>query len=75
MIAGPVVQALRLDAACVVVNLFSIPDQPELADQCLQNILRLKPECDHYGMPLMVEPLVFQPNQKAGGYMVDGDLE
>ena len=24
-------------------------------------------------MPLMVEPLVFQPNAKAGGYMVDGD--
>jgi class I fructose-bisphosphate aldolase len=73
MIAEPVVQALRLDAACVVVNLFSIPDQPGLADQCLQNILRLKPECDHYGMPLMVEPLAFRPNDKAGGYMVDGD--
>jgi DhnA family fructose-bisphosphate aldolase class Ia len=73
MIAGPVVQAVRLDAACVVVNLFSIPDQPELADQCIQNILRLKPACDHYSMPLMVEPLVFQPNEKAGGYMVDGD--
>jgi DhnA family fructose-bisphosphate aldolase class Ia len=25
-------------------------------------------------MPLMIEPLVFQPNAKAGGYMVDGDL-
>jgi class I fructose-bisphosphate aldolase len=73
MIAGPVVQAVRLDAACVVVNLFSIPDQPELADQCIQNILRLKPACDHYSMPLMIEPLVFQPNEKAGGYMVDGD--
>jgi DhnA family fructose-bisphosphate aldolase class Ia len=24
-------------------------------------------------MPLMIEPLVFQPNAKAGGYMVDGD--
>ena len=23
---------------------------------------------------MMVEPLVFQPNEKAGGYMVDGDL-
>jgi len=73
MIDDPVVQALRLDAACVVVNLFSIPDQPELADQCIQNILRLKPACDHYGMPLMVEPLVFQPSAKAGGYGVDGD--
>jgi fructose-bisphosphate aldolase, class I len=73
MIEEPVVQAVRLDAACVVVNLFSIPDQPELADQCVQNILKLKPECDRYSMPLMVEPLVFQPNAKAGGYMVDGD--
>ena len=26
-------------------------------------------------MPLMIEPLVFQPNAKAGGYMVDGDLQ
>jgi fructose-bisphosphate aldolase, class I len=73
VIADPIVQALRLDAACVVVNLFRIPDQPDVADQCIQNILTLKPLCDHYGMPLMVEPLVFQPNARAGGYMVDGD--
>ena len=73
MIEEPVLQAVRLDAACVVVNLFRIPDQPEVADQCVQNILRLKPQCDHFGMPLMIEPLVFQPNAKAGGYMVDGD--
>ncbi len=73
LIEEPVLQAVRLDATCVVVNLFRIPDQPELADQCIQNILRLKPQCDHYGVPLMIEPLVFQPNTKAGGYMVDGD--
>jgi DhnA family fructose-bisphosphate aldolase class Ia len=73
MIEEPVLQALRLDATCVVVNLFRIPEQPEVTDQCIQNILRLKPQCDHYGMPLMIEPLVFQSNTKAGGYMVDGD--
>ena len=73
IIAEPVLQAVQLDAACVVVNLFCIPDQPEVTDQCIQNILSLKPQCDHYGMPLMIEPLVFQPNAKAGGYMVDGD--
>jgi DhnA family fructose-bisphosphate aldolase class Ia len=73
MIEEPVLQAVRLDAACVVVNLFCIPDQPEIADQCIQNIMRLKPQCYDFGMPLMVEPLVFQPNAKAGGYMVDGD--
>lgn len=75
MIENPIEQALRLDATCVVVNLFRIPDQPEVSDQCIQNILKIKPECDRYGMPLMVEPLVFQPNAKAGGYMVDGDLD
>ena len=74
MIQSPVEQALRLDACCVVVNLFRIPNQPEVTDQCIQNILKIKPECDRYGMPLMVEPLVFKPNEKAGGYMVDGDL-
>jgi fructose-bisphosphate aldolase, class I len=74
MIEDPVEQALRLDATCVVVNLFQIPDEPEVTDQCIQNILWLKPECDRYCMPLMVEPLVFKPNNVAGGYMVDGDL-
>jgi class I fructose-bisphosphate aldolase len=75
MIEDPVEQALRLDAACVVVNLFRIPDHAEVADQCIQNILRLKPLCDRYAMPLMIEPLVFRPNAEKGGYMVDGDLE
>ena len=75
LIEEPVLQAVRLDAACIVVNLFRIPDQPEVGDQCIRNILQLKPQCDHYGMPLMVEPLVFQPNARAGGYMVDGDPE
>ncbi|HAB19216.1 MAG TPA: aldolase [Verrucomicrobiota bacterium] len=73
MIEEPVEQALRLDATCVVVNLFRIPGEPEVTDQCIQNILRIKPECDRWAMPLMIEPLVFQPNAKAGGYMVDGD--
>jgi DhnA family fructose-bisphosphate aldolase class Ia len=69
----PVEQALRLDAACVVVNLFLIPGEPEVTAQCIDNILALKPECDRYAMPLMIEPLVFRPNSEAGGYMVDGD--
>jgi DhnA family fructose-bisphosphate aldolase class Ia len=73
MIEQPIEQALRLDAACVVVNLFRIPEEPEVTDQCIQNILKIKPDCDRYGMPLMIEPLVFQPNASAGGYMVDGD--
>lgn len=73
MLEDAVLQAVRLDAACVVVNLFRIPDEPEVSDQCITNIMHLKPQADHYGMPLMIEPLVFQPNTKAGGYRVDGD--
>ncbi|WP_437187113.1 class I fructose-bisphosphate aldolase [Planctomicrobium sp. SH668] len=75
MIEQPVIQAVRLDATCVVVNLFRIPDEPEVTDQCIQNILKIKPECEAYGMPLMIEPLVFQSNSVAGGYMVDGDVD
>jgi fructose-bisphosphate aldolase, class I len=75
MIQEPVEQALRLDAACVVVNLFAIPNEPEVGDQCIENILRIKPDCDRYGMPLMIEPLVFRPNEQAGGYMVDGAVQ
>lgn len=73
VIDEPVLQAVRLDATCVVVNLFQIPGAPEVTDQCIQNILRMRPQCDHYAMPLMIEPLVFKPNAQAGGYMVDGD--
>jgi class I fructose-bisphosphate aldolase len=73
MIADPIEQALALDAACLCVNLFQIPGEPEVGEQCIENILRLKPLSVRYGMPMMVEPLVFQPNAKAGGYMVDGD--
>ena len=68
-------QALKLDAACLCVNLFLLPDQPEVHAQCIGNITRLKPEAERYGMPLMVEPLVMQDNARAGGYMVDGDLD
>ncbi len=74
MIERPVEQALRFDAACVVVNLLQLPDQPALHEQCVENICRIKPECERYGMPLMVEPLVMKPNSEKGGYMVDGDL-
>ena len=36
-------------------------------------ILQLLPESERYGMPVMIEPLVFKPNELAGGYTVDGD--
>ena len=75
IIENPLEQALRLDAACLVVNLLMLPNQPELHRACIKNILKLKPECERYGMPLMIEPLVMMDNAKAGGYMVDGTLE
>lgn len=74
VIDSPVEQAVRLDAACVVVNLLSLPNEPEVYRQCISNINGLKHACDLASMPLMVEPLVMQDNSK-GGYMVDGDLE
>lgn len=75
MIDAAALQAVRLDAACMCINLFSIPGAPEVTAQCIDNILRLKPEADHYQVPLMIEPLVFQPNAEKGGYMVDGDIK
>jgi DhnA family fructose-bisphosphate aldolase class Ia len=73
VIDRPVEQGLVLDAACVVVNLLLLPGQPEIHRDCIRNINKLKRECEIYGMPLMVEPLVMQDNTK-GGYMVDGNL-
>ncbi len=74
VIDQPVAQALALDAACVVVNLLMLPDQPEVYRACVRNVNLLKRECEIYDMPLMVEPLVMQDNSK-GAYMVDGAIE
>ena len=75
LMENAVEQALVLDAAAVVVNLLLLPEQPELYHQSIAHICKLKPACERYGMPLMIEPLVMQPNERAGGYMVDGNLE
>jgi fructose-bisphosphate aldolase, class I len=73
--SDPLIGALQMDAACVVVNLFMLPDEPDLFRQCVSNIARVRADCDRYGMPLMIEPLVMLPNSEHGGYMVDGDAE
>ncbi|MGB5848146.1 MAG: hypothetical protein WBH40_06645 [Ignavibacteriaceae bacterium] len=75
LIEDAVEQAIMLDASCIVVNLLQLPGESELHKQCVDNICKLKPVCDHFGMPLMVEPLVMQNNEIAGGYMVDGDIK
>lgn len=69
---GGVEAALRLDAACVVAFLLWVPGETDLHRQCVENLCRLKPECERYGMPLMVEPIAMKPDGK-GGYAVDGD--
>ena len=62
--------AVRLDAACICVNLFDIPGMDGLRRQCVETISALRTACDRAGMPLMVEPLVMKPG--GGGYEVDG---
>jgi fructose-bisphosphate aldolase, class I len=66
-------RAVRLDAACVVVNLLSLPGEPELHRQCVRNVATLRAACEPLEMPLMVEPLAM----KAGdaGYGVNGDAD
>jgi class I fructose-bisphosphate aldolase len=65
--------AVRLDAACVIVNLQDSPGQPSLRETCVQNIMRLRGECDRAAMPMMVEPVPMAPNQ--AGYDVHRDAE
>jgi DhnA family fructose-bisphosphate aldolase class Ia len=69
----PILEAIRMDASCVVCNLLLLPDEPELHRQTIVNISRLRGQCDKYGMSLMIEPLVMQGNDSRGGYQVDGD--
>ncbi|MEP0321904.1 class I fructose-bisphosphate aldolase [Bauldia litoralis] len=71
----PIIGALEMDAACVVVNLFMLPDEPDLFHQCVHNIARVRADCLKYGMPLMIEPLVMLPNDVRGGYQVDGNAD
>lgn len=62
---GTLETALRLDAACVILNLFSMADRPQVHRQCIRNICAVRTECDRYGLPLMLEPLVMPAGQEA----------
>ena len=73
-IPEPALTGVRLDAACVVVNLFDLPGQPQVREACIRAVLAVKQDCDKYGMPLMVEPLVMKETP-AGSYGVNGDLD
>lgn len=65
--------AVRLDAVAVCVNLLDLPGHPEIREQCIRSILALRRDAEHWGMPLMIEPLVMRIGDGAEGYSVDGD--
>jgi class I fructose-bisphosphate aldolase len=73
LVEDAVRRAVRLDAACVVVNLLSLPGQPELYRQCVRNVSVLRAACEPLEMPLMVEPLAMKPSD--AGYGVNGDAD
>jgi class I fructose-bisphosphate aldolase len=73
LVRDAVGQALSLDAACVVVNLLSLPGESDLYRQCVRNVSELRAACDPVGMPLMVEPLAMKPGE--AGYGVNGDAD
>ena len=68
LVDDPVEAALRLDAACVVVNLLWLPDREDLLLACLENVAALKARTEPIGMPLMVEPLAMRPGARATGW-------
>ena len=74
MLPEPGLRGAQNDAACVVVNLFDLPGRPEVREACVQNVLTARLDCDRYGMPLMVEPLVMKEGPN-GAYTVNGDID
>jgi DhnA family fructose-bisphosphate aldolase class Ia len=74
MIDDPVGHAVRLDAACVVINLLDVPGQDGIRRDCVEAISRLRAECDRAAMPLMVEPLAFEVGG-GEGYESSGDAD
>ena len=73
LVPEAVERALRLDAACVVVNLLWIDGREDLHRDCVRNVAALKARSEPAGMPLMVEPLAMKPG--SAGYGVNGDPE
>ena len=63
---GGVETALRLDAACVVAFLLWIPGETDLHRQCVENLCRLKPECDRWGHAADGRPIAMKPDGKGG---------
>jgi fructose-bisphosphate aldolase, class I len=66
-------QAVALDAAAIVINLFWLEDHPQLHWQCVENASHLKARCERYGMPLMIEPMVLI-HTPGGGFKNTADI-
>jgi DhnA family fructose-bisphosphate aldolase class Ia len=73
LVDGAVEHALRLDAACMCINLFQLEGAPEVHEACVRNVSRLVHEASPYGMPVMVEPLAML--RGGGGYAADTGLD
>ena len=54
VVEDAVEQAVRLDAACVCVNLLALPGEHDLHAQCVRNVATLRAACERFDMPLMV---------------------
>ena len=53
-------RAVRLDAAALLINLLDADDDPTVRQACLRNVFAAKAQCEHFGLPLMVEPIPFE---------------
>lgn len=53
-------RAIRLDAAALLINLLDADDDPAVRQACLRNVFAAKAQCEHLGLPLMVEPIPFE---------------
>ncbi|UCF36791.1 MAG: aldolase [Acidobacteriota bacterium] len=75
MIENPVEQALALDAAAVLLNFFLISDDPLVYHHCIENVCKIKVDCERFGMPLILEPLILERDAEGGAYGICGDLD
>ena len=66
IIEDVVEQAIMLDAACVVVNLLMLPNQPELHEACIKNISTLKGLVRRLECRLWSNPLSCKTMQRQG---------
>ena len=53
-------RAVRLDAVALLINLLDADDDPSVRQACLRNVFAAKAQCEHLGLPLMVEPIPFE---------------